>query len=140
MRSVRDTAAGQIAEAKKEIVAAVTELKQDHTAEEAAPLLNLTVEQFNKILYSGRVRNEPPQAGGIEPRPITDAGTSDAATETPSPPLPDERPPPQIALFPQSDEPPQSSSTATPAQPRLFAASTSDGTGSAPPSTEPRTT
>jgi len=37
MRSIRDTAATKIAEAKKEIAEIVAKLKKDHTAEEAAP-------------------------------------------------------------------------------------------------------
>ena len=75
MRSIRGTAAAKIAEVKKEVARVVADLKTDHTAEEAAPLLALTVDQYNNILYNGHARTTPCSGPTlptrIRPRPAT---------------------------------------------------------------------
>lgn len=117
MRRVRDTAATTITEARKEIVAVVTELKKDHTAEEGAPLLGLTVEQFNKILYNGRIHSTPTEADDAEQGSAAETETSGSTATTPRSHPGDEDPSPQITLSFESDPAASPSPTATPDHP-----------------------
>jgi hypothetical protein len=129
MRSIRDTAATKIAEAKKEIAEIVAKLKKDHTAEEAAPLLDLTVEQFNKILYNGRARSTPPQVDAAESKPAAEADAPDSLATTPPPSPPDNEPwSEQFTLFAKSDPTPAPSPTARPEDSQPFEALASDET------------
>jgi hypothetical protein len=138
MRHLKEEAAAKIAEAKKDLVEAVTELKEDHTAEEGAPLLDLTVEQFNKLLYSGRSRSGPTQTDTPEPRPAPE-GTPPTSPPKPRSPSPSSngRPSAQIALVLESGRAtsPLPTPTSTNSQPP--ATSASDERGSESPRTNP---
>jgi hypothetical protein len=132
VRNSRSTAAAKIAQVKKEIAKVVADLKTDHTAEEAAALLTLTVEQYNNILYNGRAKVTPFQADASEPHPATAVDTSNSAETTPTPPpVEDEHSAKQFSLFVGANPAPSSSVESTLKDTRRVVAPTRDQTAAA---------
>src|SRR4051812_37784098 len=99
--------------AKKEIAAVVAALKADHKAEDAAPLLGLKVDQFNKILYGGREQDATAEDDAAGPERAADADASGSAASS-RPPMSsdDEETPGQFTLLTQTDTPASSPSSA----------------------------